>query len=49
VLWCRHHHTLKHHPGTEISGNALNLHIRLPDGTTLPCPPRPLHKRFAVA
>ncbi|MFM8847851.1 MAG: HNH endonuclease [Actinomycetota bacterium] len=45
ALWCRHHHTVKHQPGVEVSGSALNLQLRLPDGTTVPCPPRPLHQR----
>ncbi|MEI7548560.1 MAG: DUF222 domain-containing protein, partial [Actinomycetota bacterium] len=38
VLWCRHHHTVKHSPGTTVLGNANDLRIRMADGTIVQCP-----------
>ena len=40
VLWCSHHHHIKHLPGTLVIGDAHDLWLQLPDGTTIHCPPR---------
>jgi Domain of unknown function (DUF222) len=40
VLWCSHHHHVKHRPGVVVHGDAHDLKIELPDGTMLACPPR---------
>jgi Domain of unknown function (DUF222) len=40
VLWCSHHHHVKHRPGVLVHGDAPDLKIELPDGTMLACPPR---------
>jgi 5-methylcytosine-specific restriction endonuclease McrA len=38
AIWCSHHHHEKHRPGVNVHGNANNLRIQLPDGTTIHCP-----------
>jgi hypothetical protein len=40
VLWCSHHHHVKHLPGTRIHGDAHDLWLELPDGHLIHCPPR---------
>ena len=40
VLWCRYHHTFRHRPDVHLTGNANNLTLHLPNGTTLPLPAR---------
>lgn len=40
VLWCRHHHTVKHSPGVQVHGDAHNLRVQLADGTVVSCPPK---------
>ena len=40
VLWCVYHHTFRHRPDVQLHGDANNLHIAMPDGTIVPCPPR---------
>ena len=51
ILWCDHHHHVKHRPGVKIHGNAHNLHIQLPDGTIIDCSPQrnPSTRRQAAA
>lgn len=39
VLWCSHHHHRKHDAGVEVLGDALDLRLRLSDGTVIECPP----------
>jgi len=40
ALWCSHHHHEKHRPGVQVLGDALDLRLRLLDGTIIECPPR---------
>lgn len=41
VLWCDHHHHVKHRSGIEVIGDAgPELRLRLPDGTVVHCPPK---------
>jgi Domain of unknown function (DUF222) len=40
VLWCSHHHHVKHRPGVVVHGDAHDLKIELHDGTMIACPPR---------
>jgi hypothetical protein len=41
VMWCRHHHTLKHTPGVTVTGSVGDdLAVHLPDGTLVHCPPQ---------
>ncbi|MSW21252.1 MAG: DUF222 domain-containing protein [Actinobacteria bacterium] len=47
ALLCRHHHRVKHGPGTEAIGDASTLRMQLPDGTVVNCPPRPLPQRHS--
>lgn len=42
VLWCRHHHTVKHLPGTKVIGDAADVQVQLPGGALVHCPPLPL-------
>ena len=45
VLWCVFHHHYRHRPDVHLIGNANNLAIQLPDGRTVPLPPRgPTHQ-----
>ncbi len=39
-MWCRHHHTRKHQPGTRVHGDAQHLRVELADGTVFACPPK---------
>jgi hypothetical protein len=40
VLWCSHHHHVKHRAGVTVLGNAHHLHLLMPDGTLIACPPK---------
>jgi hypothetical protein len=40
VLWCSHHHHVKHLPGAMVIGDAHDLWLQLPDGATVHCPPK---------
>ena len=40
VLWCSHHHHVKHRAGVIVLGNAHHLHLLMPDGTLIACPPK---------
>lgn len=42
ILLCRHHHMVKHAPGTVIVGDAIDLCVQLANGRRVECPPRPL-------
>ena len=37
VMWCRHHHNVKHRPGVTVHGAIDVLRVVLPDGTTIDC------------
>lgn len=39
VMWCDHHHHVKHRSGVVVLGNAHDLRLQMPDGHILPCPP----------
>lgn len=47
VLWCRHHHTEKHRPGVSVHGDAHHLHLEMPNGSVIECPPRGVATRAA--
>jgi hypothetical protein len=50
IMWCRHHHTRKHQPGTQVHGTVDALWLTLPNGTTLHCPlPTPRTRTRAAA
>lgn len=38
VMWCSHHHHVKHRPGTTVHGDAHALRLVLADGTNVDCP-----------
>ncbi len=40
VMWCRHHHTVKHLPGVQVLGGVDDLRLQLADGTIISCPPK---------
>ena len=40
VLWCVHHHLVKHRTGVKVLGDAHHLHLLMPDGTLIACPPK---------
>ena len=48
VMWCSHHHHEKHRPRVQVLGNAMDLRIKLTNGTTIHCPP-PLRTTQAAA
>lgn len=49
VLWCNHHHHVKHEPGVKAHGYAHNLTIELANGTMIDCPPPQQQRRTAAA
>ncbi len=40
ALWCSHHHHVKHRAGVTVLGDAHHLHLLMPDGTLIACPPK---------
>jgi hypothetical protein len=49
VLWCIYHHHYRHRPDVTIHGDANTLTLQLPDGRTVPMPPRgPNHQHKKV-
>jgi hypothetical protein len=44
-LWCPHHHRFKHRAGVKVIGDAHDLHLQLPDGRRVHCPPKGLPAR----
>ncbi len=40
ALWCSHHHHVKHRAGVTVLGDAHDLHLLMPDGTLVACPPK---------
>lgn len=44
-LLCAFHHQQRHKPGTTIIGDANNTQIKLPNGTTINCPPHGVGNR----
>jgi Domain of unknown function (DUF222) len=40
VLWCSHHHHVKHRSGVTVLGDAHHLHLLMPDGALIACPSR---------
>jgi hypothetical protein len=49
VLWCSFHHHVKHRPGVVVIGDAHDLHLKLPDGRLLHCPPQGIGTRRTQA
>lgn len=40
VLWCDYHHHFKHRHDVTVIGDAHDLHLQLPDGRIIACPPK---------
>jgi hypothetical protein len=38
VMFCSHHHHIRHQPGHELLGDATNLQLRFPNGTIIDLP-----------
>ena len=45
ALWCPYHHQFKHRTGVKVIGDANDLHLQLPDGRRIHCPPTGLPTR----
>jgi hypothetical protein len=48
VLWCTHHHHVKHRIGVRVHGDAHALTLEMPDGRLIHCPPGGRRTRAAA-